>query len=67
MDETNFWSKNLNFLSHPDPTVRDNSAEAVGTAMKLVGEKAISPFLADLDNLKMAKVRNRLLIFTIIL
>lgn len=39
-----------------DPTVRDNSAEAIGVAMKVVGEKAISPFISELDNLKMAKV-----------
>ncbi|XP_015596923.1 protein mini spindles isoform X2 [Cephus cinctus] len=44
-------------LNEPDPTVRDNSAEALGTAMKLVGEKAISPFLTDLDNLKMTKIK----------
>ncbi|XP_015517850.2 protein mini spindles isoform X1 [Neodiprion lecontei] len=44
-------------LNEPDPTVRDNSAEAIGTASKLVGEKAISPFIADLDNLKMAKIK----------
>lgn len=40
-----------------DPTVRDNSAEALGTLMKLVGEKAITPFLADVENLKMQKIK----------
>ena len=39
-----------------DPTVRDNSAEALGTALKVVGEKVLAPFLADVDNLKMQKV-----------
>lgn len=39
-----------------DPTVRDNSADALGTAMKLIGEKSMMPFLTDLDNLKMTKV-----------
>lgn len=39
-----------------DPNVRDASYEALGTAMKVVGEKGISPFLADVDNIKMAKV-----------
>lgn len=39
-----------------DPTVRDTSAEALGTAMKVVGEKGISPFLTDVDNIKMTKV-----------
>jgi cytoskeleton-associated protein 5 len=46
----------LKILNEPDPLVRDNAADALGTAMKLVGEKAMSPFLADLDNLKMTKV-----------
>ena len=47
----------LKTLNEPDPTVRDNSAEALGTAMKLVGEKAMLPFLTDLDPLKMAKIK----------
>ncbi|XP_044594200.1 protein mini spindles isoform X1 [Cotesia glomerata] len=47
----------LKTLNEPDPTVRDNSAEALGTAMKLVGEKAMMPFLTDLDALKMAKIQ----------
>jgi len=46
----------LKTLNESDPTVRDASAEALGTAMKVVGEKAILPFLPDIDNLKMAKV-----------
>lgn len=42
-----------------DPTVRDCSSEALGTLMKLVGEKTIGPFIAELekDNLKMTKIR----------
>lgn len=42
-----------------DPTVRDCSAEAIGTLMKLVGEKAIGSFLVELekDNLKMTKIK----------
>lgn len=40
-----------------DPLVRDRSAEAIGTAWKLVGENAITPFLADVDNIKITKVR----------
>ncbi|XP_043494005.1 protein mini spindles isoform X2 [Polistes fuscatus] len=47
----------LKTLNEPDPTVRDNSAEAIATAMKLVGEKAMMPFLTDIDNLKMAKIK----------
>lgn len=39
--------------------MRDCSAEALGTLMKLVGEKAIGPFLVELekDNLKMTKIK----------
>ena len=43
-------------LSDMDATVRDASAEAIGTAMKVVGEKLISPLLADVDPIKMAKI-----------
>ncbi|XP_043480677.1 protein mini spindles [Leptopilina heterotoma] len=47
----------LKTLNESDPLVRDNSAEALGTLMKLIGEKAFLPFLPDLDNLKMAKIK----------
>ena len=40
-----------------DPSVRDSSAEALGVAMKVVGEKIIMPFLPDLEAMKMAKIR----------
>lgn len=42
-----------------DPGVRESSAEALGTLMKLVGEKAIGPFLVELekDKLKMDKIK----------
>ena len=36
--------------------MRDNAAEALGTALKVVGEKALMPFVSDVDNLKMTKV-----------
>lgn len=38
------------------PEVRDAAFEALGTAMKVVGERAVNPFLADLDKLKLDKV-----------
>lgn len=47
------------FKTITDPGVRESSAEAIGTLMKLVGEKAIAPFLVELekDHLKMSKIR----------
>lgn len=39
------------------PEVRDAAFEALGTAMKVVGEKAVNPYLADLDKLKLDKVK----------
>ncbi|CAB0035199.1 unnamed protein product [Trichogramma brassicae] len=45
----------LKTLNEPDPAVRDNSADAIGTALKLVGDKTMSAFLVDVDNLKMTK------------
>ncbi|XP_067640412.1 protein mini spindles isoform X4 [Eurosta solidaginis] len=44
-------------LNEPDPTVRDASAEALGTLLKLMGDKAVGPFLIEVDALKMAKIK----------
>uniref|UniRef100_A0A1A9W8C3 TOG domain-containing protein n=1 Tax=Glossina brevipalpis TaxID=37001 RepID=A0A1A9W8C3_9MUSC len=44
-------------LNEPDPTVRDCSAEALGTLLKLMGEKQVGPFLIDVDSLKLAKIK----------
>ena len=38
------------------PEVREASYQALGTAMKVIGEKHILPFLTDVDQMKMAKV-----------
>ncbi|KAK9517304.1 hypothetical protein VZT92_025187 [Zoarces viviparus] len=37
--------------------VRDAAFEALGTALKVVGEKAVNPFLSDLDKLKLDKIK----------
>lgn len=47
----------LKTLSESDPTVRDSSAGALGTLLKLLGEKAVGPYLVDVDALKMAKIK----------
>uniref|UniRef100_A0A182MWU9 TOG domain-containing protein n=1 Tax=Anopheles culicifacies TaxID=139723 RepID=A0A182MWU9_9DIPT len=47
----------LKTLNEPDPAVRDAAADAIGTAMKLVGEKIIAPYLTEVDALKMAKIK----------
>lgn len=47
----------LKTLNESDPTVRDTSAEALGTLLKLLGEKAVGPYLVDVDALKMAKIK----------
>ncbi|XP_039988219.1 cytoskeleton-associated protein 5 isoform X2 [Xiphias gladius] len=39
------------------PEVRDAAFEALGTSMKVVGEKAVNPFLTDLDKLKLDKIK----------
>ena len=43
-------------VNDTDPNVREASFEALGVAMKVVSEKHIMPFLADVDAIKMAKV-----------
>ncbi|XP_037921963.1 protein mini spindles isoform X4 [Hermetia illucens] len=47
----------LKTLNESDPTVRDSSAEALGTLLKLMGEKVVGPYLVDVDALKMAKIK----------
>ncbi|XP_070390595.1 cytoskeleton-associated protein 5-like isoform X3 [Dermacentor albipictus] len=47
----------LKTLNDSDPAVREGASMALGTAMKVVGERALTPFLGDLDNLKMEKVK----------
>jgi len=42
-----------------DPTVRDAAAEALGVTYKAMGERAIAPFLSEIEPLKLAKVRIR--------
>ncbi|XP_041753854.1 cytoskeleton-associated protein 5-like [Coregonus clupeaformis] len=44
-------------VNDPAPEVRDAAFEALGTAMKVAGEKAVNPFLADLDKLKLDKIK----------
>lgn len=41
-----------------DAGVRDAAAETMGISLKHLGEKNLAPFLADLDQLKLAKVPN---------
>ncbi|KAH9373239.1 hypothetical protein HPB48_004984 [Haemaphysalis longicornis] len=45
----------LKTLNDSDPVVREGSSVALGTAMKVVSERVMLPFLGDLDNLKMEK------------
>lgn len=47
----------LKTLNESDVTVRDASAEALGTLLKLMGEKAVGSYLTDVDSLKMAKIK----------
>uniref|UniRef100_A0A8C7CBJ0 Cytoskeleton associated protein 5 n=1 Tax=Oncorhynchus kisutch TaxID=8019 RepID=A0A8C7CBJ0_ONCKI len=47
----------LKQVNDPAPEVRDAAIMALGTAMKVAGEKAVNPFLADLDKLKVDKIK----------
>nr|XP_039262114.1 cytoskeleton-associated protein 5-like [Styela clava] len=47
----------LKNIDHSAPNVRDGSYKALGALLKLVSEKMVMPFLADLDNLKMEKIK----------
>ncbi|XP_047658856.1 cytoskeleton-associated protein 5-A-like isoform X2 [Tachysurus fulvidraco] len=39
------------------PEVRDAAFEALGTVLKVVGERAVNPFLADVDKIKVDKIK----------
>ena len=41
------------------PDVREASFQALGTAMKVVGEKPLTPFLADVEPIKLTKVSQK--------
>jgi len=47
--------------------VREASFDALGTAMKVVSEKAMIPFLADVDSIKMTKVCSLLVFLSVVL
>jgi len=44
-------------LSDMDATVRDNSAMAIGTAMKVIGENSLMPLIADVEPIKISKIK----------
>ena len=44
-------------LNDMDATVRDAAAEAIGTVQKVVGEKAMTPLVQDVDPIKLTKIK----------
>ena len=43
---------------HDVPAVREAAAEALGTALKVVGERGMAAYLDGLESIKMSKVRS---------
>ncbi|XP_034349841.1 cytoskeleton-associated protein 5 isoform X1 [Arvicanthis niloticus] len=52
-----FCAALLKHINDSAPEVRDAAFEALGTALKVVGEKTVNPFLADVDKLKLDKIK----------
>ncbi|ESO97492.1 hypothetical protein LOTGIDRAFT_228176 [Lottia gigantea] len=52
-----FCTSLLKTVNDTTGEVREASFQALGTAMKVVTEKNITPFLNDVDNIKMAKIQ----------
>ncbi|KAM5316413.1 cytoskeleton-associated protein 5 isoform 1-T2 [Glossophaga mutica] len=52
-----FCAALLKHISDSASEVRDAAFEALGTALKVVGEKAVNPFLVDVDKLKLDKIK----------
>ncbi|XP_056135321.1 cytoskeleton-associated protein 5-like [Lampris incognitus] len=47
----------LKLVNDSVPEVRDAAVEALATIMKVVGERAVNPFLVDLDKAKLDKIK----------
>uniref|UniRef100_A0A8D2LPH5 Cytoskeleton associated protein 5 n=1 Tax=Varanus komodoensis TaxID=61221 RepID=A0A8D2LPH5_VARKO len=52
-----FCAALLKHINDSAPEVRDAAFEALGTALKVAGEKAVNPFLADVDKLKLDRIK----------
>ncbi|XP_041131706.1 cytoskeleton-associated protein 5-like isoform X3 [Polyodon spathula] len=52
-----FCAALLKQINDSAPEVRDAAFEALATALKVVGEKAVNPFLADVDKLKLDRIK----------
>ncbi|XP_053304724.1 cytoskeleton-associated protein 5 isoform X2 [Spea bombifrons] len=52
-----FCAALLKHINDSAPEVRDAAFEALGTAQKVVGEKAVNPFLTDVDKLKLDRIK----------
>ncbi|XP_075783716.1 cytoskeleton-associated protein 5 isoform X3 [Pelodiscus sinensis] len=52
-----FCAALLKHINDSAPEVRDAAFEALGTALKVAGEKAVNPFLTDVDKLKLDRVK----------
>ncbi|KAM6311968.1 cytoskeleton-associated protein 5 isoform 2-T2 [Aegotheles albertisi] len=52
-----FCAALLKHINDSASEVRDAGFEALGTALKVAGEKAVNPFLADVDKLKLDRIK----------
>uniref|UniRef100_A0A7M4FDB5 Cytoskeleton associated protein 5 n=1 Tax=Crocodylus porosus TaxID=8502 RepID=A0A7M4FDB5_CROPO len=52
-----FCAALLKHINDSAPEVRDAAFEALGTALKVAGEKAVNPFLTDVDKLKLDRIK----------
>lgn len=52
-----FCAALLKHVNDSSPEVRDAAFEALGIALKVAGEKAVNPFLAEVDKLKLDRIK----------
>ncbi|KAJ6667187.1 hypothetical protein lerEdw1_017165 [Lerista edwardsae] len=52
-----FCAALLKHVNDSAPEVRDAAFEALGIALKVAGEKAVNPFLAEVDKLKLDRIK----------
>jgi regulator of replication initiation timing len=54
---TSICESGKKLLSESSPVLRDGGAEILGTVMKIIGERAMGPYLEGLDDIRKTKVK----------
>ena len=56
-ETTTICESGKKLLSESSPALRDGGAEILGTVMKIIGERAMTPYLDGLDDIRKTKIK----------